>query len=286
MNIELFVAIGLPVSLALIMLAMGLTLTVQDFAFLRQHPRPFVVGLLAQLIAVPLLALWLLQIFSVPIDIAIGLLILSFCPGGTTSNLFSYLARAEVPLSIALTVAASVITPLSIPLLTEITLHYSLGESRDISVPIGLTAIRLIVVTLIPLIVGMSIKQKQASIAKTLHRWVLRLSMTLFFSVIAGMIFKLSDDFPQNLSTIARLTLTMVVMAMLTGYLLAKLFRFKRREKKTISIEVGMQNGGMALIVTQGVLHNDVMSVVPIIYGIIMLLPIALYILLSRNEST
>lgn len=286
MNIETFVTIGLPVSLALIMLGMGLTLSPQDFLGVVRRPRPFLVGLIAQLLAVPLLAILLLQIKNLPVDLAIGLLILSFCPGGTTSNLFSYLARADVPLSIALTAAASLITPLSIPLFTEFTLHFLLGESREISIPISLTATRLFVVTVIPLILGMTLKQIRPTKAKCVHQWVHKVSMILFFSVIVCMVFSLQADLPQYLGDIASITLLMIIMAMLTGYLFARFFQLNRQERKTISIEVGMQNGGMALIVTQGILHNEAMSVVPIVYGILMLLPIGLYILMSRYENT
>ena len=286
MNQDVFVAIGLPVSLALIMLSMGLILTRHDFVAVFAHPRAFIVGLTTQMLAVPLLALSLTLLFDLPVTLAIGLLILSYCPGGTTSNLFSYLARGDIPLSISLTVVASIITPLSIPLLTEVTLHYMLGESREISIPFGATAMRLFMVTVLPLMLGMTINHKRVRIAKKLHYWIHRFSVILFFTVIATMIFRLRSDLPSLLSEIGAVTIVMVVLAMLTGYLLARHFRLSTKEKKTVTIEVGMQNGGMALVVTQVVLQNDTMSLVPIVYGLLMLLPIGLYILLNQNEST
>ncbi len=286
MNLVDFVAIGLPTSLVLIMLAMGLTLNWQDFTRVAIEPRAFAVGLAAQMIAVPLLAFSLLQFFDLSVYLAVGLLILSYSPGGTTSNLFSYLAKGDVPLSISLTVAASVITPFSIPLLSEITLHTMLGESRDISIPFGMTAARLVVVTVIPLGFGMLIKHKQSRIANTLHFWVHRISMLLFFSVIGVMIFNLRADLSELLREVGAVTLLMVSLAMLCGYTLSKYFRLGSKSCKTITIEVGMQNGAMALIVTQGILQNATMSLVPIIYGLLMLLPIGAYILLNRNENT
>lgn len=286
MNLDTFVAIGLPVSLALIMLSMGLILTRHDFINVASNPKPFVVGLTAQLFAVPLLAFLLLQLFDLPVELAIGLLVLSYSPGGTTSNLFSYLARGDVPLSISLTAIASLITPLSIPLLTQATLEYMMGESRDVSIPFGLTATRLLLVTVFPLVLGMYIKHKQSTQAQKLHYWVHKVSMVLFFSVIACMVFRLRIDLPELLGEIGTVALLMVVLAMLVGFFLSRYFQLSTREKKTITIEVGMQNGGMALIVTHGVLQNDVMSLVPIVYGLLMLLPIGLYILFNRNEST
>lgn len=118
MELDTFIQIGLPVSLGLIMLSMGVMLKTADFRLIAKHPKAFFIGLSAQMLLVPLLALLLLQIFKLPPLLAMGLLILSFSPGGTTSNLFSYMAKGDVALSIALTTVASFVTPFSIPLLT------------------------------------------------------------------------------------------------------------------------------------------------------------------------
>jgi BASS family bile acid:Na+ symporter len=285
MELALFIKIGLPVSLGLIMLSMGLMLKLSDFKHILSYPKAFFIGLTAQMLLVPLLALLLLQLFDLPPLLAVGLLVLSFSPGGTTSNLFSYLAKGDVALSIALTACASLITPFTIPLLTELALQFSLGENKDIVIPIGLTMKRLFVVTVVPVLIGMSIKAFKPKWAEAIQPLIHKLSVVLFLAVIFSMIISQWDKMPTFLEQVGIITTVMIILAMLSGYFLAKLSRLSAKQIKTITIEVGMQNGGMALIVTQGVLDNPTMSIVPVIYGLIMLIPISLYILLVRNEA-
>ncbi len=285
MNIELFIKIGLPVSLGLIMLSMGLTLKSKDFQAVIREPKAFMVGLSAQMLLVPLLAVLLLQVFKLPPVLAVGLLILSFSPGGTTSNLFSYMAKGDVALSIALTAVASFITPFSIPLLTELALRSQLGENADIVIPIGLTMKRLFVVTIVPVLLGMTLRHIRPNWADKIQPLIHKFAVSLFLAVIFSMIYKLSGKMPKHLPQVATITSVMIILAMLAGFIISKLARLNPRQIKTITIEVGMQNGGMALIVTQGVLSNPQMSVVPVIYGLIMLIPIIMYVLISRQQT-
>lgn len=285
MNIELFIKIGLPVSLGLIMLSMGLTLKSKDFQAVIREPKAFMVGLSAQMLLVPLLAVLLLQVFKLPPVLAVGLLILSFSPGGTTSNLFSYMAKGDVALSIALTAVASFITPFSIPLLTELALRSQLGENADIAIPIGLTMKRLFVVTIVPVLLGMTLRHIKPNWADKIQPLIHKFAVSLFLAVIFSMIYKLSGKMPKHLPQVATITSVMIILAMLAGFIISKLARLNPRQIKTNTIEVGMQNGGMALIVTQGVLNNPQMSVVPVIYGLIMLIPIIIYVLISRQQT-
>ena len=286
MELDTFIKIGLPVSLGLIMLSMGLTLKLLDFKHVAKHPKAFLIGISAQMLLVPLLALFLLQVFHLSPLLAVGLLILSFSPGGTTSNLFSYMAKGDVALSIALTTVASFITPFSIPLLTEIALQSQLGENTDVVIPVALTMKRLFIVTIVPVVVGMAVRYFKPNWADNLQPWIHKISVTLFLAVIFSMIFNLWDKVPEFLGQISIITSIMIIIAMTAGYLLAKFAGLNQREIKTTSIEVGMQNGGMALIVTQTVLNNQQMSIVPVIYGLIMLIPIIIFVLISRRETT
>ena len=286
MEFVLFIKIGLPVSLGLIMLSMGLMLKLSDFKQVLTYPKAFIIGFSAQMLLVPLLALLLLQLFDLPPLLAVGLLVLSFSPGGTTSNLFSYFAKGDVALSIALTACASLITPFTLPFLTELALQFSMGENKDIVIPIGLTMKRLFIVTVVPVVIGMSIKMLKPNWAETIQPVIHKLSVILFFTVIFSMIISQWDKMPRFLEQVGVITTVMIILAMLSGYLLAKITGLTTKQVKTTTIEVGMQNGGMALIVTQGVLDNPTMSIVPVIYGLIMLIPISIYILLVRNEAS
>ncbi|HIP95340.1 MAG TPA: bile acid:sodium symporter family protein [Leucothrix sp.] len=284
MDLDTFIKIGLPVSLGLIMLSMGMTLKTKNFTQVITRPRAFFLGLVAQMLLVPLLAVILLQIFHLPPLLAVGLLVLSFSPGGTTSNLFSYLARGDVALSIALTTAASFITPFSIPLLTEVALQSQLGENTTVIIPVGLTMKRLFVVTIVPVLLGMALRYFKPLWADKIQPVIHKISVTLFLTVIFSMIFNLWDQAPEFLGKIATITSIMIILAMTAGYYLAKVAGLNSQQIKTTSIEVGMQNGGMALIVTQGILNNPQMSMVPVIYGLIMLIPVIIFVLINRNH--
>lgn len=286
MELDTFIQIGLPVSLGLIMLSMGLMLKTADFQLVAKHPKAFFIGLSAQMLLVPLLALLLLQVFKLPPLLAVGLLILSFSPGGTTSNLFSYMAKGDVALSIALTTVASFITPFSIPFLTELALQLQMGENTNIAIPVGPTMKRLIVVTIVPVVLGMTLRYFSDSWADKIQPFIHKIAITLFLAVIFSMIFKLANKMPAFLQQVAIITSIMITIALFMGYSIAKLTRLNPQQIKTTSIEVGMQNGGMALIVTQGVLNNPSMSMVPVIYGLIMLIPVILFVLISRREVT
>ena len=285
MELNTFIQIGLPVSLGLIMLSMGMMLKTSDFQLVAKHPKAFFIGLSAQMLIVPLLALALLQIFKLPPLLAVGLLILSFSPGGTTSNLFSYMAKGDVALSIALTTAASFVTPFSIPLLTELAINMQMGESNDIVIPVGLTMKRLFVVTLLPVIIGMTWRIFKSSLADKIQPFIHRFSITLFLAVIVSMVVNQWDKMPEFLNQVGLIIMVMIILAMFVGFYIAKLTQLNPQQVKTLSIEVGMQNGGMALIVTQSVLNNPTMSIVPVIYGLLMLIPIIIFVKISRHET-
>ncbi len=286
MELAKFIQIGLPVSLALIMFSMGLTLRVDDFRQVLQRPRAFSVGLAAQLLLVPLIALLIAWLFSLPPLLAVGLLVLSFSPGGTTSNLFSYLARGDVALSVALTAVASFITPFTIPLLTEWALRAQLGEGREIVMPLGMTMGRLLLVGLLPVIIGMLWRGLRPMLADRVQLFVHRLSILLFSAVIVAIIAQQWERMPDFLARVGGASMVMILLAILVGWLVARVAGLGRRQTKTVAIEVGMQNGGMALIVTQGVLHNGEMSIVPVIYGLLMLIPVLLIVVVGRRENT
>jgi len=285
MELDSFIKIGLPVSLGLIMLSMGLMLKLDDFKRVLTFPKAFIVGICAQMLLVPLIALLLLQVFGLPPLLAVGLLVLSFSPGGTTSNLFSYLAKGDVALSIALTATASLITPFTIPFLTEWALQFSMGENKEIIVPIGLTMKRLFIVTIVPVVIGMSLKYFKANWAENIQPFIHKISVMFFSAVIISMIISQWEKMPEFLSQVGTITSVMIILTMLSGYLIAKLARLNPKQLKTSTIEIGMQNGGMALIVTQGVLQNPSMSIVPVIYGLIMLVPVILFVIFSRRET-
>ncbi len=131
----------------------------------------------------------------------------------------------------------------------------------------------------------MSVKFLKPHWAETIQPFVNKLSVILFLTIIFSIIVDQWNLLPEFLNQVGLVITVMIILAMLSGYLLSRLSGLSASQVKTTTIEVGMQNGGMALIVTQGVLQNSTMSIVPVIYGLIMLIPVTVYILFNRNET-
>ncbi len=280
-----YTKIGLPVALGLIMLAMGMTLTVADFRRVVARPRAFSTGLCGQMLLPPVLALLFVWAFSLPPALAAGLMILSFCPGGTTSNLFSHLARGDVALSISLTAIASMITPFTIPPLTQLTLQWQFETIEAIRLPVIAAFAKLAVVTLIPVVLGMSWRHFYSITCKRWQPGFYRSAAGLFASVILALIVRDWQLLNQHFGQVGTLSLTMIVVALLLAWGLAAAAGVEHRSRTTIAIEIGMQNGGTALVVTDSLLSNAEMSVVPVMYGLLMLLPIGLLVITTRIRS-
>lgn len=282
MELDSFARFGLPVALILIMLSMGMTLSRADFKRVAIKPKAFVIGFIGQMLLPPLLAICLVTLLALPPELAVGLMVVSFCPSGTTSNLFSYLSGADVALSISLTTLASIVTPLTIPLLTAEVLEWQMGADGPVPFPVAKTMLQLAVVIILPVVAGMLWRFQAPD---SCHRWqpaIHRFSVTLFLLVVAIIIFNQGENLPRYLAMAGTVCSLMVLAAMSLGWLIAQLGGLGDRQVKTISIEVGMQHGGMALIVTQGVLANPSMSVVPIMYGLLMLIPVLTLVLSNR----
>lgn len=284
MELSLIVKIGLPISLILIMLGIGLKLEFRDFRNVAAKPAAFLVGISGQLVLVPLLALLVVTVGGLTGATAMGLLILSFCPGGTSSNLFSDLARGNVALSVSLTLAASLVTPFTIPALTYLALQ-SHGGASSVDFPVAVTMLRLVIVMIIPLLVAMYFRFRFPALAMRCVRWVSPLASGLFALVILLMILQQWDDMFTHFEMAGYGVTLLLALTLLSGFFLSRIFGMSKKDRSTITIEVGMQNGGTALLVTEGVLHNEQMSIVPVLYGLLMLVPVVLLIWSIRHEN-
>jgi BASS family bile acid:Na+ symporter len=168
------IEIGLPVSLMIIMAGMGLGLTFGEFREVLVRPKAMIVGTLAQLFLIPLIAFGLASLMGLGPAIAVGLVIIAACPGGTTSNIFTLLARGNVALSITLTVLASLLTIVTIPLFTNYALSlYSTGDAAEVvQLPVGRTVLTLSIVVIIPVVLGMVIKIGAPTFARRAEGYV------------------------------------------------------------------------------------------------------------------
>lgn len=260
----------LPLALFVVMLGMGLSLVPADFRRVFEKPRAVAVGVLGQLLLLPLIALGIIAALDLPPIFAVGLMVLAFAPGGTTSNAITYLVRGDLALSITLTAVTSLVTPFTIPLGTAWAVSRYLGESASISLPLGSTIAILVAITLVPVSIGMAVRNKKPELAERAERPVRIFSLVTLFLIIGGLVAKERANLPEWFAQTGTATLMLNLASMATGFAISKLARLGRPQALTISIEVGIQNGTTALLVTGTLLGSAQMSIPPAIYSLVM----------------
>jgi BASS family bile acid:Na+ symporter len=279
LNQDIILAVALPVTLFCIMFSMGASLVPADFRRVIESPVAMFTGIFSQMILLPLLAFALLYPMQLPAEIFVGFMILALSPGGTTSNMFSYLAGGYLALSISLTAIISVITPFTLPLVAGWILAYQFEDSVAIQLPFLQTLSKLVVVTLIPVIIGMLFRRYQSAFCLRHEFWITRIPLIMLLLVIMGIIQQNWQKMPYFVEQTGLPALALATLALLVGYGFARLVKQNTRTAITISIETSIQNGGTAILVTGTILNNPAMTIAPVMYGILMLIPIFLYLL-------
>lgn len=263
--------IFLPISLGIIMLGMGLALTPSDFKRVALYPKATALGILNQIVVLPVTAFLLLLAFpmSTP-ELAVGIMVLAACPGGPTSNLISHISKGDTALSISLTAISSIIVVFTIPLVVNLSLRYFMQQGEYVPLPVFNTMLSVIIITLVPVAIGMIIHAKVPKFAALMNKPVKIMSGLLLIVVILAAVLNdkeiLASSFKQAGPVALMLNLTM----MLIGFFSTRLFRLHRVQRITISIESGIQNGTLGIAICATLLHNPTMTISPAIYSLIM----------------
>lgn len=266
-------SIFLPSALFFIMLGMGLSLHLADFQRAFTQPKPLVLGLIAQFFFIPLLAWMVVSCFELAPVFAVGLMILSFAPSGATSNMLTLLSRGEVAVSISLTAISSLLIPFTMPFLAQWALDHWLGESTQIQLPLAKTWLQLVIITFLPVSLGLWIRHRYPQQAHKYVRYLKPASMLFLLVVITAIVQQNWASLPQALVNLAPAVLVLNIAALAAGWLWAYAWRLPYALRTTLALEVGVQNGGTALVITLGILQNTQMSIAPVVYGILMLVP-------------
>jgi len=249
--------IFLPISLAIIMFGMGLTLMVSDFGRLFAYPKEVLVGLFNQLVFLPLIGFLIILLFDLNSSMAIGIMILSLCPGGPTSNLITQVARGNIGLSVTLTALASLITVFTIPIILSEAITYFTGETDVvIELPILQTMLQILLITVIPVSIGMVIRKKNEAFALRMER-PMRIASTVLFIIIFLLVMIANKDLiVEAMKEVGLATLLLNLSTMALGYITAKVFGIKGKSQISITIESGIQNGTLAFVIATTILNN------------------------------
>ena len=272
-----------PIALALIMLTLGLGLTTSDFTRVIKRPKDFLVGLICQLILLPIIAFLLLKIFNLPLEIALGVMIIAAAPGGVTSNVLTKFANGDVALSISLTAIISLVSIISVPFIVfkSAELLQVTGISKEISM-IGISIKMFLVVTL-PVLIGMLIRKFATNFIISKSQLIERTSVLLFVIVFAAIWVEEWENIMGYIQQAGLITLVLNIVMMFIGYYVAKFLVSGVAQRKSISLECGLQNGTLAVFVASQ-LFNDIVYLIPTAtYAIVMFITSIIYVFIVRK---
>jgi len=263
--------IFLPISLGIIMLGMGLSLTPADFKRVALYPKATALGIVNQIVVLPIVGFVLLLIFpmSTP-ELAVGIMVLAACPGGPTSNLISHISKGDTALSISLTAISSIIVVLTIPFIVNLSLRYFMQQGEYVPLPVLNTMLSVIIITLVPVGIGMIIRAKAPGFASLMDKPVKIMSGILLIVVILAAVFNDREILASSFKQAGPVALALNLSMMCIGFFTARLFRLRTAQRITISIESGIQNGTLGIAICATLLHNPTMTISPAIYSLIM----------------
>ncbi len=274
-----------PIALALIMLALGLGLTGQDFLRVIKQPKDFIIGLICQLILLPIIAFILIKIFNTPIELALGVMIIAAAPGGVTSNVLTKFANGDVALSVSLTAVISLISIISVPFI--IFKSADLLQITNISKQISITGIsmKMFLVVTLPVLLGMLIRKFATFFIDSKRQLIQRISIILFAFVFAAIWIEEWENIISYIVQAGTITLTLNVVMMMIAYYLAKFLASGVAQRKCISLECGLQNGTLAVFVASQ-LFNDITFLIPTAaYALIMFITSLIFVFFVRKVS-
>ena len=274
-----------PIALALIMLALGLGLSLENFVNVIKQPKDFLVGLICQLILLPIIAFILIKIFNTSPELAIGVMIIAAAPGGVTSNVLTKFANGDVALSISLTAIISLVSIITVPFIVFksadlLNINY---QSAEISM-VGISMKMFLVVTF-PVFIGMLIRKFATNFISSKEQLIQRISVFLFALVFLAILIEEEANIIPYLAEAGLITLVLNLTMMILGFYIAKKFASGIAQRKCISLECGLQNGTLAIFVSTQIFDNSAYLVPTATYALIMFITSIIFVFIVKKSS-
>jgi BASS family bile acid:Na+ symporter len=274
-----------PIALALIMLALGLGLSLENFANVIKQPKDFLVGLICQLILLPIIAFILIKIFNTSPELAIGVMIIAAAPGGVTSNVLTKFANGDVALSVSLTAIISLVSIITVPFIVfkSADLLNITYQSAEISM-VGISMKMFLVVTF-PVFIGMLIRKFATNFISSKEQLIQRISVFLFALVFLAILIEEKGNIIPYLAEAGLITLVLNLTMMILGFYIAKKFASGIAQRKCISLECGLQNGTLAIFVSTQIFDNSAYLVPTATYALIMFITSIIFVFIVKKSS-
>ncbi|PCI46314.1 MAG: hypothetical protein COB49_08625 [Alphaproteobacteria bacterium] len=269
-------------ALILIMVTMGLTLRVSDFTRVLIMPKAALTGLFSQIILLPALAFLIVFLFQPPLAVGMGLIILSCCPSGATSNFFTHLARGDVALSVTLTAISGFIVVFTLPLLVNLGLEVFAEPGQEIHLPFLPAMLRILLLIVFPIVAGMLMRRMLHKQAEKIEPYATRVSFVAILITMAILLAHVWDHLGTIIRMALHVTLALNITMMGLGFLGAKLLKVGEARSRTITIEIGVQNYILSVVVAAGMLGRPDFVAVPILYLFIMYITVFSFIAWCR----
>ena len=275
--------IVLPI-LTLLMFELGLNLKLADFKLFKTRPKPVLAGLIGQIIILPLLA-WLIgKAFGLQPIFLIGFVLIACCPGGSSSNVFSMLAKGDVALSVSLTACSSLITLFTVPLIMQ-WVTSAAGNAVLVHLPVGKLVMQNLVLMFLPIVVGIIVRKRWNVAADAMHRLLSRIAFPALIFLAGVFFFQNREAIIDSFAQLGLSVTVLILLAIGSGALLSRAMRLTVQERRTIVIEVGMQNAAQAIAIASSplVFNNDVIAIPAIIYALMMNVILITYVAIIKN---
>ena len=275
--------IFLPLALAFIMFSLGLGLTGEDFTRVAKQPKDFFVGVVCQIILLPIIAFILVKLWPISPELAVGVMIIAAAPGGVTSNILTSFAKGDVALSISLTAIVSLLSVITVPfiVITSLGLLGSENISKDFSL-IGM-AISMFLIVVVPTLIGIIFRKFLRDMIIKLEPISKKISLVLFIIVLLGAILAEKDNIFSYFADAGLITLLLNIIMMTLAFFVAQLLGTSIKQKKCISIECGLQNGTLAIFVGTALFGGGVYIVPAATYSLIMFLTSLIFVFIVRK---
>ena len=272
-----------PIALALIMLGLGLGLTFSDFTRILKDPKVFFVGIVSQILLLPVVAYTLITLINVPIEIALGVMIIASAPGGVTSNVMTKFANGDVALSISLTAICSLISIISVPIIIFNSALYLGISNLTENITVTSIAIKMAIIVTIPVLIGMVIRNFAENFIFKNLKLIEKLTGILFLIVFTAIWIEERGNIVNYIKQAGTIVILLNVSMMFIAYIIAKFFTSNIQQRKTIALECGLQNGTLAVFVATQ-LFSDISYIVPTAaYALIMYITAFIFILIVRK---
>jgi BASS family bile acid:Na+ symporter len=277
--------------LALIMFGLGLSLTFQDFKHILIRPKAIITGLSVQLFLVPLIAYGIAVVSGLSPEQKVGIVLVSICASGASSNLVTHMVRGDVALAISMTTLNSLITLLTVPVIVSITLVLFLEEKTHIRLPIAETMLQIFMVAILPASAGVFVRRIRVRFADSMEKPLRIILPVILFLVFGLKIFGEKSQGGSGITfsdtlTIFPYVLLLNVLAMSAGYFVSKLMRLDFQKQYTIAIEVGLHNTVLALLIAGTILKSPEMEQPALVYGMFTFLSAVLFVLVIKGKRT